>query len=131
MKKLLVALVGVLVLGLAALLFAPPLLDDSLIKSRIIAAVKEATGRDMQIGELRLTVLPVVEVSLRNLRLANAEDMPPPDMLKLGRLDVALELWPLIGREIIVERLVISDLVGEDAFYGSGEQLMNAFRQTS
>jgi uncharacterized protein involved in outer membrane biogenesis len=32
-------------------------------------------------------------------------------MLKLGRLDLELPLFPLIGREVLVERLVISDLV--------------------
>lgn len=110
MKKLLIGLVVVLVLVVAALFVAPPLLGNSLVKSRIIDGVKEATGRDLEIANLSLSLLPNVEVSLRDLRLANAANMPSPEMLKLGRLDLELALFPLIGKEIIVERLVISDL---------------------
>ncbi len=110
MKKLLIGLVVVLVLVVAALFVAPPLLGNSLVKSRIIDGVKEATGRDLEIANLSLSLLPNVEVSLRDLRLANAANMPSPEMLKLGRLDLELALFPLIGKEVLVERLVISDL---------------------
>ena len=110
MKKLLIGLVVVLVLVVAALFVAPPLLGNSLVKSRIIDGVKEATGRDLEIANLSLSLLPNIEVSLRDLRLANAANMPSPEMLKLGRLDLELALFPLIGKEVLVERLVISDL---------------------
>ncbi len=78
MKKLLVGLVVVLVMVVAALFVAPPLLDNSLVKSRIIEAVKEATGRDLQIGDVSLAILPAVEVSISDLKLANAANMPSP-----------------------------------------------------
>ncbi len=121
MKKFLVGLLGVLVIGVAALVALPPLLDNSLIKSRIAAAVKDATGRDMRIGELRLAVLPAVQVSLRDVGLSNAEDMPSAEMVKLGRLDLEIELWPLIAREILVERMVISDLAAALEVNAAGE----------
>ena len=110
MKKLLIGLVAVLVLVVAALFVAPPLLGNSLVKSRIVAAVKEATGRDLEIGDVSLAVLPAIQVGLSDLRLANAENMPTPEMLRLGRLDLELALFPLIGKQINVERLVIKDL---------------------
>jgi len=110
MKKLLVGLVVVLALVVAALFALPPLLGNSLIKSRIVAAVKEETGRDLEIGHLSLSVLPALTLSLRDLRLANADGMPTPDMVRLGQLDFELALFPLIGREVIVERLVVSEL---------------------
>lgn len=110
MKKLLIGLLAVVVLVVAALFIAPPLLGNSLIKSRIVAAVKEETGRDLEIGQLDLALLPSVTVSLRDLRLANAEDMPSPDMVRLGRLDFELALFPLISKKVMVERLVVSDL---------------------
>lgn len=111
MKKLLIGLLAVVVLVVAALFVAPPLLGNSLIKSRIVAAVKEETGRDLEIGQLDLALLPSITVSLRDLRLANAEDMPSPDMVRLGQLDLELALFPLISKKVMVERLVVSDLV--------------------
>ena len=121
MKKLLIGLVVVLVLVVAALFVAPPMLGNSLVKSRIIDGVKEATGRDLEIANLSLSLLPNVEVSLRDLRLANAANMPSPEMLKLGRLDLELALFPLIGKEVLVERLVISDLTAALEVNEAGE----------
>jgi AsmA protein len=121
MKKLLIGLMVVLVLVVAALFVAPPMLGNSVVKSRIIAGVKEATGRDLQIANLSLSVLPSIEVSIRDLTLSNAANMPSPEMVKLGRLDLELPLFPLIGREVLVERLVISDLVTNMEVNEAGE----------
>ena len=74
MKKVVVGLVVVVVLVVAALFVAPPMLGNSLVKSRIIAGVKESTGRDLQISDVSLALLPTIEVSLSDLRLANAAD---------------------------------------------------------
>lgn len=121
MKKLLIGLVVVLVLIVAALFALPPLLGNSLIKSRIVAAVKDETGRDMEIGNLSLTLLPAVTVSVRDLRLANAEGMPSPDMVRLGQLDFELPLFPLLGKEVDIERLVVSDLTANLEVNESGQ----------
>ena len=121
MKKVLIGLAVVLVLVVAALFVAPPMLANSLVKSRIIDEVKEATGRDLKIVNLSLSVLPTIEVSIRDLTLSNAANMPSPDMLKLGRLDLELPLFPLIGREVLVERLVISDLAANLEVNEAGE----------
>ena len=72
MKKILIVLVVILFLIVGALFVVPPIIGNSLVKSRIIEAVKEATGRDLQIADLSLAVLPSVSVSITGLRLANA-----------------------------------------------------------
>ncbi len=110
MKKILIGLVVILVLIVGALFVVPPIIGNSVVKSRIVEAVKEATGRDLQIADVSLAVLPSVSISITGLRLANAEGASTPEMVSLGRMDLDLQLFPLIGKKIIVDRLVISDL---------------------
>ncbi len=110
MKKILIGLVVILVLIVGALFVVPPIIGNSVVKSRIIEAVKEATGRDLQIADVSLAVLPSVSVSITGLRLANAEGASVPEMVSVRRVDLDLQLFPLIGKEVIVDRLVISDL---------------------
>jgi AsmA protein len=111
MKKILIGLAVIFVLIVGALFVAPPIIGNSVVKSRIVEAVKEATGRDLQITDVSLAVLPSVSVSITGLRLANAEGAAVPEMVTLGRMDLDLQLFPLIGKEVIVDRLVVSDLV--------------------
>ncbi|MEE9480085.1 MAG: AsmA family protein [Kiloniellales bacterium] len=111
MKKILIGLAVILAVVVGALFVVPPIIGNSVVKSKIIEAVKEATGRDLQIADVGLAVLPSVSVSISGLRLANAEGASAPEMVSLGRMDLDLQLFPLIGKEVIVDRLVISDLV--------------------
>ena len=58
MKKLLIGL-GVVVAVLVVVVIALPfLVPVSLVRDRIVAGVKDATGRDIEIGEMSLSVLP-------------------------------------------------------------------------
>jgi AsmA protein len=110
MKKILIGLVVLLAVIVGALFIVPPMIGNSVVKPKIVEAVKEATGRELQIGDVSLAVLPSVSISIADLRLANAEGMPTPEMISVGRMDLDLQLFPLINKEIMVERLVISDL---------------------
>ena len=110
MKKILIGLAVILAVVVGALFVVPPIIGNSVVKSRIIEAVKEATGRDLQIADVSLAVLPSVSVSITGLRLANAEGASVPEMVSLGRVDLDLQLFPLIDKEVVVDRLAISDL---------------------
>ncbi len=110
MKKVLYVLTGLVGLVVGALFIVPPMIANSVVKPRIAAAVEEATGRAVEIGDLGLSIFPSVSVSLKDLRLANAEGMPTPEMVSLGALDLELQLFPLLGKSVLVDKLVVSDL---------------------
>ena len=63
MKKALLVVVALLVVLVAALFVVPPLMGD-FVKGRVVTAVKEATGRDLQIDRLDFTLLPSITVEL-------------------------------------------------------------------
>ena len=101
----LVGLLAVLVLGAVSLVLAPP---TGLIRDRLIAEVKQRTGRDLTIaGEARLTFLPSLGVALKDVTLSSPPAMPGAPLLRVENLEVQVALLPLVTREVIVEKLVL------------------------
>jgi len=102
----LIVVVALVVLGAGAFGVAAFSFDPDQLKPRIEAAVKQATGRDLTInGDIGLawSLWPTVE--LRDVALANPPGFSRPEMVTLERLKLRLALWPLLRREIEIERL--------------------------
>ncbi|MEE8544944.1 MAG: AsmA family protein, partial [Alphaproteobacteria bacterium] len=112
MRKIVLIVVAAMVLLIVAAPFLIPVIVDlNDYKPRIAEAVREATGRDLEIaGEISYALLPALEFSVSEVRLSNAPGMPTPEMLSLGSLRAKIALWPLISREVVIESLVIEEL---------------------
>ena len=101
MKKLLIGLGILLVVVIAALLVGPSFVNWNDHKAKIIAAVHDATGRQLAIdGDISLAILPAPALSVRDIRLAGLSDAE--EMLTLKALEVRLALAPLISGKIQV-----------------------------
>ena len=106
MNKVLIGIGLVVALALAAVLIGPSFIDWNAYKSEIVAAAREATGRDVAIdGDLSLRLLPRPELTAEGLRLANIEGGSNPDMLRIAALDVRLAFAPLLSGRIQVEQI--------------------------
>ncbi len=101
-----IAIVIVLVIGAGAVFVLT--FNPNELKPRIIAAVKQATGRDLvlqgNIG-LRLSLRPTAEVS--GVSLSNAPGFSPPEMATLQTLYLQLAVLPLLRHRIEINRLVL------------------------
>ncbi len=110
-KIVLIVVAAIVLLIVAAPFLIPVIVDLNDYKPRIAEAVREATGRDLEIGgEISYALLPAIEFSVSEVRLSNAPGMPTPEMLSLGSLRAKIALWPLISREVVIESLVIEEL---------------------
>jgi uncharacterized protein involved in outer membrane biogenesis len=101
-----VAALVVLVIGAGAVFVAT--FDPNAQKPRIIAAVKQATGRDLTLsGPLRLgfSLQPTIEA--RDVALSNPPGFSRPDMMKVDRLDIRLALLPLLSGRVDIGQLVL------------------------
>ncbi|MPZ09675.1 MAG: AsmA family protein [Kiloniellaceae bacterium] len=108
MKKLLIGLGVVVLLLLVAVVVAPFLIPLDSYKGEIQARAKEATGRDLRIdGDISLSLLPVIAVSVENVGFANAPGASTPEMATVERLDVALQLLPLLSGEVAIDRFIL------------------------
>lgn len=96
-KKLLIGAGGLVCLLIAALFALPALLDVNAYKPALIAGVKQATGRDLAIdGPIRLSLLPLPEVTLDGVRFANVPGAKDPDMVTAKSIVVRLSLPALL-----------------------------------
>ncbi|MCZ6847222.1 MAG: AsmA family protein, partial [Alphaproteobacteria bacterium] len=112
MKKLLVGLGAVIVLLVTAVIALPVLIPSDTIKEQISAQVSDATGRELRIdGEVSFSLVPNIEFRASDLSLANAAGMTDAKMFTLGGITVKIGLLPLLGREVVIETLVIRDPV--------------------
>ena len=99
---------GLLVLAVGAGVAVLSSFDPDSEKPRIIALVKQATGRDLvlngRIG-LKLSLQPTLEV--KDVAFANPPGFARPQMVTLQRLELQLRLLPLLSQRIEIARLVL------------------------
>ena len=104
---------GVAVVAFSALLAfaglaAPALLNIDQYKPAMIAAVKEATGRELVIeGPLKLTVFPTLRISARQVHFANAVGGKGAQMVDVRWVGITPSFWALLQGRIEVGRLTL------------------------
>ncbi len=75
---------------------------------RIVAAVQQATGRQLTLGgpiRLKLTLTPTIEVS--DVRLANPAGFADPNLVTLSRAEARIALLPLLSHRVDIVNLVL------------------------
>lgn len=108
MKKLLIGLGVIVLLLIVAVIVVPMLIPLERYKSEIQAQAKAATGRDLRIdGDISLSLLPTIAVSVEDVGFANAPGAATPEMATIDRLDVALQIWPLLSGEVAIDRFIL------------------------
>ncbi|MGD1880593.1 MAG: AsmA family protein [Kiloniellaceae bacterium] len=107
MKKLLIGL-GVVVALLVAVVVVVSFIPLDRYKGEIQARVKEQTGRDLRIdGDISLSLFPPVAISVENVGFANAPGASTAEMATIDRLDVALQILPLLSGEVAIDRFIL------------------------
>ncbi|MGH9805424.1 MAG: AsmA family protein, partial [Candidatus Acidiferrales bacterium] len=107
-SKLFLIAATVAVLLVAALLIAPYLLDLDRYRPLIVSQLEQATGRKVEIENLRLHFLPSIRVVVTNLRVKNPRDFPEGDTVAVSRVDIGVALGALLRREIEVTSVMVS-----------------------
>jgi len=79
-------------------------------KGRIEAQLSDAIGLPVRIhGDVGLDVLPQFEIEAYDVVVENPPDRPSPELLRIGRIEVGLNLWQLLQRHIHIRGLAIVD----------------------
>lgn len=103
--------VGLVVLAVLGLVIYVATLDLSGYRGEIRQLAKDRLGRELEItGDLSLTWSPGATLKVEGVRLSNADWAVEPDMVTLGSLDVALDLWPLLSGRLQVTSLRMADV---------------------
>jgi AsmA family protein len=123
LKTILIAVLVLLVVVVGGVVVLVMSIDFNQYKGLIAEQVKQATGRELAIGgdfKLALSLTPTVAVD--NVSFANAPGGTRPQMVTLKRLEVQMQLLPLLSRQIKVNRLVLdgADILLETDAKGRG-----------
>ena len=104
---LLMLLLAVPVVGLVAV----HLVDGGYWRGLIADRVEASTGRKLNLGgPFAFTWSLSPSLSLEAVSLANAPGAATPNMLRIGRIEVQLQLWSLLGRQPDIEQLILQDV---------------------
>ena len=121
MKKVLIG-IGVLLVALVVVaLVVPNFVDLNQYKGQVTSQVRAVTGRDLIIaGDIELSVLPSIALKADDIRLSNAEGASAADMVTLKGLRVRVALLPLLGGDLQVESIILSEPVIEIESFADG-----------
>ncbi|MDQ6986638.1 MAG: AsmA family protein, partial [Mariprofundaceae bacterium] len=100
------SLIG-LALLVVLLIAAPFFIDANQYKSLIVDQAEKATGRQIEIGELKASLFPWVGVRIDGVKIANPRGFAEGDFLTVKSLDVQVALLPLLGGNYQIERFVL------------------------
>lgn len=109
-------LVGVLVGGIVALLGVVLLgvwllVNPNVYKGKIVAAVKESTGRELKLeGDIKLSVIPWVALELGPASLGNPPGFSDEPFLSFTHANVRVRLLPLLLRHLEIVRVEVEGL---------------------
>lgn len=110
--KWLLGLVFVLVvLVVSAVIILPVVIDPNDYKDEIVNAVREETGRELEITrELNLSVFPWLGLETGGVTLSNAQGFGDRPFAKIDELGVRVKLMPLLSNRLEVDTLVLNGL---------------------
>ena len=87
---------GIVLLLIAALLAASMLFDPNSFRGKLALEVNDRFHRELEVGNIKLSVFPWLEVKVSNLRLGNAEGFGQEPFAQVGELAVGVGLLPLV-----------------------------------
>jgi AsmA protein len=94
---------AIVLLVVLAVVLVPMLVNPNNFKGEIATAVKEATGRDLQIeGDLGMTVFPWLGVTVGKVSLGNAPGFSDVPFAATERVEVRVKLQPLLFEQRLV-----------------------------
>lgn len=105
------AMVAVIALFAAAMLYAAFFFNANDYRNEIAAQVEAATGRSFGIGSIHLSVLPVLGLKLSDAVLGNPKGFSGVPFAKVGEAAVGVRLLPLIiDHRLEIESIYLQDL---------------------
>ncbi|MDB5972095.1 MAG: AsmA family protein [Hydrocarboniphaga sp.] len=111
--KYFLIILGLFVLAVVGALTAAVMtFDPNDYRARIAKLVHDKTSRDLQIGDIKLTVFPWLKVDLKQVSLSNAAGFGDQAFAKVGEAKVGVQLLPLLrDRKIVVDGVQLDGLV--------------------
>jgi AsmA protein len=122
MKKLIGIGGAILLCLVAALLIVPHFIDLGIFKRTYLPFVEESLRRRIDVGEVRLSLIPTPSIRLSDLKVSESPAFSDKTFFTARQLQLGLKFWPLIrGRfevtEFVLDHPVINLLKEADGTF--------------
>jgi uncharacterized protein involved in outer membrane biogenesis len=122
MKKLLWIGAGLVFILAAVVFVAPAFLDLGSFKNTYLPLVEDTIHRRVDVGEVRLRLVPTPSIRLSSLKVWDTPDFPNNTFFAAEQIQLRLKLWPLLrGRfevtELVLDKPVVSLLKQPDGTF--------------
>jgi AsmA protein len=107
MKKVLIFVGLVLALVLAFGIILPFVIDINAIVAGQIPKLENSLHREIDIGEVRLTVLTGLGAEIKNVKISNHPDFKKENFVSIDRLQATVQLLPLLKKEVLVSSIAV------------------------
>lgn len=97
-------LFGLLVIAAGAVYFV---VTSDYVRGQLESRASDFTGRKTQIAKVAVDWGWTANVKLEGIEVANAKWGKAPYMLKVDQVDFDIRLWPLLGGNLVLPRLVL------------------------
>jgi uncharacterized protein involved in outer membrane biogenesis len=97
---------------IAALLITPHFVDLGIFKQTYLPLVEDALHRRIDVGEVRLSLIPTPSIRLSNLKVSDGPAFPDNTFFAAEQLQLRLSLWPLLlGRFEVTEFILAKPVI--------------------
>ncbi len=110
MKKFFIGVVALFAIIIVGLVIAISMVNLNKYKPQIEKAVKQNSGYDMKIaGDISASFSPI-GISISGVSISNPQIKSNQKFFNMGKLSVAVELKPLLSKQVKVKYIVLNDL---------------------
>ena len=111
MKKALIVGAAVFALLTAAVLVLPAFVDLGRFKDTYLPLVEETLHRRIDVGEVRLSLVPAPSIKLSKLKVSGMPAFPADSFFAAQEVQLRLKLWPLLRGRFEITELVLDNPV--------------------
>ena len=101
----------VLVAAVGGTLLVQDRLDTATLRRAVIASAERQTGRTVQLGQLRIRLLPTPRIAADDLAIADQVGAAGPWMLQVRHLRAGIAIWPLFAHVVRLDGLAVDGMV--------------------
>ena len=106
--KVAIAVIGTIVALLAvAIILGPYLIPTSAVERAVSNKTKEDLGRPATLGDFSLSLVTGVKLTLTDLVIQEKEGYGARPFLKVDKVTLDADIWPMLGRKFVVNKLTI------------------------
>ena len=107
MKKAPLITIAILVLLSTAIVLVPPLIDLGAYKARYLPLVEQALQRKVDVGEIRLSIVPSPAIRLSALKVSDSTAFSNDSFFTARQIQLRLKLRPLLRGQFQVEEFIL------------------------